>query len=73
MLKVSSEDVLGEIGHGYRYSIETLNEGRIAIAGQMLGLSQGCIDRTIPYLKERQQFGQPIYGFQVFEFYLFCI
>jgi len=54
-LKVSSEDVLGEIGHGYRYSIETLNEGRIAIAGQMLGLSQGCIDRTIPYLKERQQ------------------
>ena len=56
---------MGELGQGYRYSIETLNEGRIAIAAQMLGLAQGCVDRTIPYIKERRQFGQPVFQFQV--------
>ena len=60
-----SSDVLGELGKGYKYSIETLNEGRIAIAAQMLGLAQGCFDRTLAYIKERKQFGQSVYEFQV--------
>lgn len=64
-LQIPSENVLGELGQGYKYSIETLNEGRIAIGAQMLGLAQGCVDRTIPYLKERRQFGQPVFSFQV--------
>ena len=64
-LQVPSTSVLGELGHGYKYSIETLNEGRIAIAAQMLGLAQGCVDRTLPYIKERRQFGQPVFSFQV--------
>lgn len=63
--QVPSSSILGELGHGYKYSIETLNEGRIAIASQMLGLAQGCVDRTLPYIKERRQFGQPVFAFQV--------
>jgi len=62
--RVHSSDVLGEPGKGYKYSIETLNEGRIAIAAQMLGLAQGCFDKTLAYIKERKQFGQSVYEFQ---------
>ena len=65
VFQVPSGNVLGELGQGYRYSIETLNEGRIAIGAQMLGLAQGCFDRTLAYIKERRQFGQPVFGFQV--------
>jgi len=61
---VQKEDVLGEIGKGYAYAIETLNEGRIGIAAQMLGLSQGALDATMPYLNQRHQFGKPISSFQ---------
>ena len=49
--------VLGEVGAGYRYAIEILNEGRVGIGAQMVGLAQGALDRTLPYLHERRQFG----------------
>lgn len=63
-VKVPATNVLGEVGQGYKISIDILNEGRIGIAAQMLGLAQGCFDVTIPYTLERQQFGQPIFNFQ---------
>jgi len=61
---VSESDVLGEIGKGYKVAIETLNEGRIGIAAQMVGLAQGALDHTMPYIMERKQFKQPIASFQ---------
>ena len=51
-------------GSGYKVAIETLNEGRIGIGAQMIGLAQGALDYGISYAKERQAFGQPIGGFQ---------
>jgi alkylation response protein AidB-like acyl-CoA dehydrogenase len=62
--KVPESAILGEYGKGYKIAIETLNEGRIGIGAQMLGLAQGALDATIPYLKQRQQFGKPIADFQ---------
>ena len=56
--------VLGDVGKGYKVAIETLNEGRIGIGAQMVGLAQGALDHTIAYIKERRQFGQPISEFQ---------
>jgi len=63
-VKVPSDKILGEIGHGYKYAIGILNEGRIGIGAQMVGLAQGCFDQTMPYLFERKQFGTPIGDFQ---------
>ncbi|XP_005351444.1 short/branched chain specific acyl-CoA dehydrogenase, mitochondrial [Microtus ochrogaster] len=63
-VKVPETNVLGKVGHGYKYAIGSLNEGRIGIAAQMLGLAQGCFDYTIPYIKERSQFGKRIFDFQ---------
>lgn len=63
-VKVPETNILGKIGHGYKYAIGSLNEGRIGIAAQMLGLAQGCFDYTIPYIKERMQFGKRIFDFQ---------
>ncbi|XP_066254249.1 short/branched chain specific acyl-CoA dehydrogenase, mitochondrial [Euwallacea similis] len=63
-VKVPSSHVLGEVGQGYKIAIDILNEGRIGIAAQMLGLAQGCFDATIPYTLERQQFGKSIFSFQ---------
>src|SRR4030081_3199070 len=54
---VPKENVLGEVGKGYKTSIETLNEGRIGIGAQMIGLAQGALDHAIKYTKERKQFG----------------
>jgi alkylation response protein AidB-like acyl-CoA dehydrogenase len=62
--QVPSENVLGEIGKGYRTAIETLNEGRIGIGAQMLGLAQGALDHAVRYTKERKQFGKAIAEFQ---------
>ncbi|XP_012410569.1 short/branched chain specific acyl-CoA dehydrogenase, mitochondrial [Trichechus manatus latirostris] len=61
---VPETNILGQVGHGYKYAIGSLNEGRIGIAAQMLGLAQGCFDYTIPYIKERVQFGKRIFDFQ---------
>jgi alkylation response protein AidB-like acyl-CoA dehydrogenase len=61
---VPQANVLGEVGKGYRTAIETLNEGRIAIGAQMVGLAQGALDHTIKYTSERKQFGKAIAEFQ---------
>lgn len=66
--RVPAANVLGEVGLGYKYAIEQLNEGRIGIGAQMVGLAQGAIDHTIRYVKERQQFGRPIADFQGVQF-----
>ena len=66
--RVPDSSVLGEVGRGYRVAIETLNEGRIGIAAQMVGLAQGALDHAIAYVQERRQFGQPIASFQAVQF-----
>jgi butyryl-CoA dehydrogenase/short/branched chain acyl-CoA dehydrogenase len=66
--QVPAANVLGEPGKGYRIAIETLNEGRIAIGGQMLGLAQGAFGHAVAYAKERRQFGKPIAEFQGVQF-----
>lgn len=58
-------NILGEFGKGYIYAASFLNEGRIGIGAQMVGLAQGCLDATIKYTLERKQFGQEIFAFQV--------
>jgi len=62
--RIPRANVLGEIGKGYKTAIETLNEGRIGIGAQMIGLAHGALDATIKYTKERKQFGKPIAEFQ---------
>jgi butyryl-CoA dehydrogenase/short/branched chain acyl-CoA dehydrogenase len=66
--EVPRENVLGEVGKGYKVSIETLNEGRIGIGAQMIGLASGALEAGIQYAKEREQFGQPISRFQAIQF-----
>lgn len=68
--KVPKENVLGEVGKGYKVSIETLNEGRIGIGAQMLGIAQGAYEAALKYTAEREQFGQPINNFQAVQFQL---
>jgi alkylation response protein AidB-like acyl-CoA dehydrogenase len=65
---VPAGNVLGEVGKGYKIAIETLNEGRIGIGAQMIGLAQGAFDFAMRYLFERKQFGQPIGSFQGVQF-----
>ena len=65
---VSTSSVLGGVGKGYKVAIETLNEGRIGIGAQMVGLSQGALDHAIAYVKSRKQFGKPIADFQGIQF-----
>ena len=60
--------VLGEVGKGYRVAIETLNEGRIGIGAQMVGLAQGALDHALAHVKARRQFGKPIADFQGVQF-----
>jgi alkylation response protein AidB-like acyl-CoA dehydrogenase len=67
---VPKSQILGDVGKGYKVAIETLNEGRIGIGAQMLGLAQGALDHTIRYVKERKQFGKPIADFQGVQFQL---
>jgi alkylation response protein AidB-like acyl-CoA dehydrogenase len=67
---VPEENVLGEIGQGYKVAIETLNEGRIGIGAQMIGLAQGALDATLRYVQEREQFGRAIAEFQGVQFQL---
>jgi len=62
--RVPAANVLGEAGKGYKVAIETLNEGRIGIGAQMIGLARGALDHAIRYTKEREQFGKPISSFQ---------
>ena len=68
--RVPEENVLGEPGRGYKIAIETLNEGRIGIGAQMLGLAQGAWNHAAKYAQERTQFGKPIAEFQAVQFAL---
>ena len=66
--RVPAGNVLGPVGLGYKVAIETLNEGRIGIGAQMIGVAQGAFDCAIQYIKERKQFGRPIAEFQGVQF-----
>jgi alkylation response protein AidB-like acyl-CoA dehydrogenase len=68
--EVGEENLLGEPGKGYKIAIETLNEGRIGIGAQMLGLADGAWGHAVRYAKERKQFGKPIADFQAVQFTL---
>jgi alkylation response protein AidB-like acyl-CoA dehydrogenase len=68
--RVPKSSVLGEVGKGYKVAIETLNEGRIGIGAQMLGLAAGALGHAISYTKERKQFGKAIADFQGVQFQL---
>ncbi len=68
--RVPAENVLGPVGKGYKIAIETLNEGRIGIGAQMIGVARGALDTTLAYVKERHQFGKPIADFQAIQFQL---
>ncbi len=63
-VRVPKANVLGEVGKGYKIAIETLNEGRIGIGAQMIGLAQGALEGALAYAKEREQFGKKIGSFQ---------
>ena len=67
---VKAENVLGELGKGYKIAIETLNEGRIGIGAQMLGLAQGAWNHAARWAKERKQFGKSLVEFQAMQFQL---
>jgi short/branched chain acyl-CoA dehydrogenase len=69
-VRVPRENVLGEVGRGYKIAIETLNEGRIGIGAQMVGVAQGSFAHGLRYAQERQQFGKPIAEFQAVQFLL---
>src|SRR5438270_10559226 len=66
--EVPEENVLGPVGQGYKIAINTLNEGRIGIGAQMIGVAQGALSAAIAYLKERRQFGKPLSDFQAIQF-----
>lgn len=68
--RVPKENVLGKVGEGYKVAIETLNEGRIGIGAQMLGLARGAFEHALAYVQERKQFGKPIAEFQGLQFQL---
>ncbi len=67
---VPDADVLGPVGQGYKIAIAALNEGRIGIGAQMIGIAEGALSAAIAYLKERQQFGKPLSEFQGIQFQL---
>ena len=69
-VEVPAENVLGPVGQGYKVAIETLNEGRIGIGAQMIGVSQGALAAATSYVKDRHQFGKPIAEFQGIQFQL---
>jgi alkylation response protein AidB-like acyl-CoA dehydrogenase len=67
---VPDDNVLGPVGQGYKVAIETLNEGRIGIGAQMIGVAAGALEAATSYVKERQQFGRPLADFQAVQFQL---
>ena len=69
-VEVPGENVLGPVGQGYKVAIETLNEGRIGIGAQMIGVAQGALAAATAYVKERQQFGRALAEFQGIQFQL---
>jgi alkylation response protein AidB-like acyl-CoA dehydrogenase len=69
-VRVPKSNVVGKVGQGYKIAIETLNEGRIAIGAQMVGIAQGALDDSLAYTAQRKQFGKPIGHFQAVQFQL---
>lgn len=69
-VRIPKENILGDVGKGYKVAIETLNEGRIGIGAQMIGIAQGAFDAAIAYTQERKQFGKAISDFQGVQFQL---
>ena len=69
-VQVPAKNVLGPVGQGYKIAIETLNEGRIGIGAQMIGVAHGALHAALEYVKERQQFGKPVADFQAVQFQL---
>jgi butyryl-CoA dehydrogenase/short/branched chain acyl-CoA dehydrogenase len=67
---VPRENLLGEVGQGYKIAMETLNQGRIAIGAQMIGLARGALEYATAYARQRKQFGKPIAEFQAVQFEL---
>ena len=68
--EVPKDNILGEVGKGYKIAIETLNEGRIGIGAQMVGIAQGAYDAAKAYIQTREQFGKSIASFQGVQFQL---
>jgi len=68
--EVPGENVVGEVGQGYKVAIETLNTGRIGIGAQMIGVARGALAAALRYTKERRQFGKPVAEFQAVQFQL---
>ena len=68
--RVPRVNVLGEVGKGYKLAIETLNEGRIGISAQMVGVARGALEGALKYARERKQFGKAIAEFQAIQFQL---
>jgi alkylation response protein AidB-like acyl-CoA dehydrogenase len=68
--EVPAENLIGEIGKGYKVAMETLNAGRVGIGAHMIGISRGALDATYKYVMEREQFGKPIGSFQGIQFQL---
>jgi short/branched chain acyl-CoA dehydrogenase len=68
--RVPRENVIGEVGKGYKIAIETLNEGRVAIGAQMIGLARAALEHSVAYARDRKQFGKPIGEFQGVQFEL---
>jgi butyryl-CoA dehydrogenase/short/branched chain acyl-CoA dehydrogenase len=66
--RVPEQNVLGEVGKGYKIAIETLNEGRIGIGAQMLGIARAALEHSVQYARERKQFGRKIAEFQAVQF-----
>ena len=69
-VRVPKKNILGDVGKGYKVAIETLNEGRIGIGAQMIGIAQGAFDAALAYTQERKQFGKAISDFQGVQFQL---
>ncbi|ORX52346.1 acyl-CoA dehydrogenase NM domain-like protein [Hesseltinella vesiculosa] len=66
-VKIPKENVLGKVGDGYKYAIDSLNEGRIGISAQMIGCAQGAFDIAVAYSHERKQFGKPLSSYQAMQ------
>ncbi len=64
-VKVGPEDILGEVGDGFKVAMSALDSGRFSVAAGCVGICQGCVEESVNYAKEREQFGRPIASFQL--------
>jgi butyryl-CoA dehydrogenase len=64
-VEVSDEDMLGQVGDGFKIAMSNLDSGRYSVAAGCVGICQGCVDESVKYSKEREQFGRPIASFQL--------